>query len=79
MCKLKEVKWDYSKLRARMVEMKFRLGDVAIEIGVSYTCMLNKMSSKNDFTQTEIAAICDLLEIPGSEIGTYFFTEEVAV
>lgn len=67
-------KMDYSKLLGRMKEKGYTQKSVAGEIGVSESHLCQKMAGRYVFTQKDIQNICDLLDINGEDIGTYFFT-----
>lgn len=63
----------YAQLKGRLISHGYTYAEAAREIGISLTSFSNKMNKKTDFTQPEIRRLCDFLEIPPSEIGTYFF------
>ena len=67
------MKFNYSKLLGRFREYGFSQKDVAIRIGIRPTTLSLKLNNKFNFTSDEIDAICKLLDIPGEEIGIYFF------
>ena len=69
--------FDYAKLRALTVERGKTGADVAVAAGMApatYSCKLN---GRNDFTQSEIAAIVGFLNINPADIALYFFAEKV--
>lgn len=71
------MKFDYSKLKGRIIEKYGKQAAFAKAIGISEHTMSFKLNGKNCFTQNEIKSICEKLTIPILEIGDYFFTAEV--
>ena len=69
--------FDYNKLLGRMKERQVTQEALAKVIGNSLATLNLKLNNKARFKQAEIAAICNELDIPASEIGSYFFTLEV--
>ena len=55
----------FKKLRLRMVELDYNQKDLARAAGIV----------PSTFNSAQIAAIARVLNIPTSEIGTYFFEE----
>jgi transcriptional regulator with XRE-family HTH domain len=70
-------KMDYGKLLGRMREFGLTQKSVASAIGISRQQLNNKLNGRSPFSQRDIKEICNLLEIPLSNVGTYFFTEVV--
>lgn len=68
------MQFNYSKLLGRFREYGFTQKDAAARIGIRPTTLSLKLNNKAVFTSDEIDAICQLLDIPKEEIGTYFFT-----
>lgn len=68
---------DYSRLRGRIVEKCRTLGSFAGRIGISDVTLTRKLTNRVDWTQSEIGRTCEVLEIPNSEIGAYFFNGAV--
>lgn len=69
--------FDYSKLKGRTRELGMTQESVAQKIGISSAAYSTKINNIYEFTQNEIVAIIDYLEIPVEEIPMYFFTEKV--
>lgn len=69
--------YDYSKLRGKMREAGYRQRDVGIAAGLTPTTYSLKLNNKGEFRQSEITAICDLLNISPDLIPAYFFTPKV--
>ena len=67
------MKFNYSKLLGRFREYGFTQKDIAERIGISHVTLSLKLNGKAQFHADEIAAICRLLDIPGADIGIYFF------
>ncbi len=65
--------WDYSRLKSRTKEVGLRQKDVGHSIGLSPTTYSLKLNGKAEFRQSEIEAICKLLQIPFADIDSYFF------
>ena len=47
----------------------------ADEMGISRITMDKKLSSKSEWTQSEISKACELLDIDKEKIPTYFFAD----
>lgn len=69
--------YDYSKLLGRIRERGFTQTTLAKAIGISDCSMNLKLNNKADFKQDEILRAVSILEIPGTEIGEYFFTHKL--
>lgn len=67
------MKFDYSKLLGRMKEFGFTQEQLAKAIGLSKGSLNAKLKNLFYFTAKDIYAICEVLNIPTSEIGEYFF------
>ena len=65
---------DYSKLLGRIKECGHTQKSVAKEAGISESHFCQKLSGNYPFKQSDIQKLCDLLKIPASEIGDYFFS-----
>lgn len=70
-------KMDYSRLLGKIREKGFTQKSLSENIGVSESHLCQKLAGNYAFKQTEMKKICDLLEISGEEIGSYFFTPEL--
>lgn len=69
--------FDYSKLKGRTKEQGWTQEAIAERIGISSSAYSTKINNIYKFTQNEIIAIIDCLDIPINEIPAYFFTEKV--
>jgi len=69
--------YDFSKLRGRIREKYKTESAFSDAIGMSQNSLSKKLNSKINFVQDEIDKAITLLDIPDSEISTYFFTQEV--
>lgn len=65
--------FNYSKLRGRMVEKGYSIKSLADKLPFSEWSLGMKLRGRFDFKQSEILAICRLLDIPSADIGLYFF------
>lgn len=68
------MKFNYNKLRGRIIELYGTIGKFAEEYDNSETILSKKLNNHVAFTQKEIIRLCELLNIDKSEIGDYFFT-----
>lgn len=71
------MKFDYSKLRGRIVEKFGTQIDFSKAVRMSERTLSLKLNGKRFFTQDEIALVTDILDIPENEIPLYFFTPKV--
>lgn len=67
--------YNYSKLLGRMKEYNHTQKSLAEAIGIDKGTLSAKLNSKNEFKSNEIDTICEVLDIPNSEIGKYFFAK----
>lgn len=72
-----KLKWDYSKLKGKMVEKFGSQRGFAEKVGISEAYLSQKMVGKRGITLDEIENWSAVLEIPYSDIGVYFFTKKV--
>lgn len=68
---------NYGKLLGRLKEKDFTQAELAERIGISAVTLNKKLRGHSEFTQSEIVAICDTLNIPDEEILDYFFTTKL--
>nr|DAQ76762.1 MAG TPA: Protein of unknown function (DUF739) [Caudoviricetes sp.] len=66
--------YDYSKLRGLIRAKNCTQEDVAKAAGINPATFSQKLCGKGLFKQDQIAAICNLLNIEPTEIGSYFFS-----
>jgi hypothetical protein len=64
---------NYAKLRGRIREIYETEGQFARSLGITHTCLGNKLNGKSAFTSTEITKIVGLLKIDNKDIPDYFF------
>ena len=69
---------DYSRLRGRIREKVGTEGTLASSIGRSHSWLSAALNGKAVFEQTDIWAICEMLDIPRDEVGDYFFVQNSA-
>ncbi|MCQ2286499.1 MAG: DUF739 family protein [Bacteroidales bacterium] len=74
MMAIEKMTYDFSKLRGRIIEKCGSQNEFAANLGLSARTISAKMTGKNNFSMDEIVAICSLLEIDASDIGSYFFS-----
>lgn len=67
------MKFNHSKLLGRIRECGFTQEQLAKAIGISQATLGAKLKGNFYFTAIEMYSICDVLNIPTSEIGEYFF------
>ena len=71
------MKFDYSKLLGRIKECGYTQESLALAVGMAVSTLSLKLNNKAFFSQLEIRKICELLDIPISMSGDYFFTPKV--
>lgn len=67
------MKFNYAKLRGRIVEIYGSQRKFAKALGISNEAVSKKMHNKVPFRQTEMVVISDLLGFPISDMDKYFF------
>ena len=72
-----KLKFDYTKLLAKVLLNEFTLEKLAELIGISLYTLSLKLSGKAYFKHEEIFKLCEVLGIGNEEIGAYFFTLKV--
>lgn len=65
--------YNYSKLLGAMKEHGISQDELARRIGRNLATLNGKLNNRSCFTQRDIAAICDALEIAPHDIPDYFF------
>ena len=71
---MEKIRFDYSKLRGRIVEKFGTQQAFAIDLGISDCSISTKLNGHSYFTQLEIAKAIKLLDISEEEVTSYFFT-----
>lgn len=69
--------YDYSKLRGRIREKIGTQSEFSRRIGLSEVSISNKLNNIVDWGQEEMERAISVLEIPYSEIHSYFFIHKV--
>jgi len=72
--RMKEVLFDYSKLRGKIKEVFGTQSAFSEAMNMSHVSLSEKLNNKVQFGQKEIDKACDLLQISKEEIPIYFFT-----
>ena len=70
-------KFDYSKLKGRIVEKCGTQANFANKIGLSERSVTLKLNGLRSFKQGDIEKITEVRELSHDDIGTYFFTAKV--
>ena len=70
------MEFDYSKLRGRIREILGSEANFCDKIPLTRSTVSLKLNGKVEFTQSEIAAAMEVLQLPKSAIGDYFFNQE---
>ena len=71
---VKNIRFDYSKLRGRIVEKYGTQQAFAMEMGLSDVALSSKLNGHTYFKQTEIAKAVKALDIASGDVTSYFFT-----
>ena len=71
---VERLRFDYSKLKGRIVEICGTQKAFAELLGITEATMTSKLNGYSWFTQEEIIKSCAILRIGYSEISVYFFT-----
>ena len=71
--------FDFNELRGRIVARYGNYAEFAAAIGLSRAQLSERLRNKRHFKPDEIHAISssEVLDIPTTEIGKYFFTPKV--
>ncbi len=72
------MRFDYSKLRGKIVEKFGNYTNFCDKIGWTTSELSSKLSNKRHFTVTDIYSISKVLELQTEEIGAFFYTPEVS-
>lgn len=71
------VPMNYNRLRGRIRELGVTQKELADATNMTESHFSQKMNNKYEFTSDEIRIMVNVLAIPQTEIGSYFFTPEV--
>ena len=69
--------YDYSKLKGRITEKYDSQSAFAKALGIDDAYLSRLLNGKHALTQKIITRFAELLEIPYTEIGIYFFKKKV--
>ena len=69
--------WNYAKLRGRIKEIFGTQEAFAKAIGISSVSLSQRLNNVLEFTQEEIFNSCEVLNIPFTDMMSYFFTKIV--
>lgn len=69
--------FDYSKLRGRIIEKFGTIGAFSDALGATIQTVSAKLNGKSGFSQDDMIAWGELLDIPSADFGIYFFTPKV--
>lgn len=68
---------DYKKLKLKIKEVFDTQEAFSKVIGMSQTSLNQRLNGSVEWKVSEIAKVCDLLNIPLSDAHLYFFTQKV--
>ena len=71
------MRFDYSKLLGRIIEVYGNQGNFAIAMRLSERTMSLKLNNIRPWKDNEIKKAMKLLKLPENKVHLYFFTEEV--
>ena len=71
------MKYDYSKLRGRIIEMFGTCGKFAEALGCSRQAVSNLLLGRSEFTIKTMESWRAALNISAEDIGLYFFARKV--
>lgn len=66
-------RYDYSKLKGRIVEKLENQSNFAQKMKLSETTIYSKLNGKIEFKQSEISNACEILDISMNDMPEYFF------
>lgn len=69
--------FDYSKLRGRIVEKFGTIENFSQAVGLSMTIVSRKLNNKAGISREDIIKWSELLGIPVSEYGAFYFAQKV--
>ena len=73
----KDIEFNFSKLRGRIVEKFGKQEDFAKAVGISYVSLSKRLNNHLEFSAREILRMSNILEINSEDIPLYFFTTKV--
>ena len=66
---------NYSKLRGRIIEKFGSQSRFAKHLGITEQTVTAKLNGRSRFTQEDIIAWCNALDIEPENVGDYFFVQ----
>ena len=73
----KDIEFNFSKLRGRIVEKFGKQEDFAKAVGISYVSLSKRLNNHLEFSAREILRMSNILEINLEDIPLYFFAVKV--
>lgn len=73
----KDIEFNFSKLRGRIVEKFGKQEDFAKAVGISYVSLSKRLNNHLEFSAREILRMSNILEINLEDIPLYFFAAKV--
>ena len=73
----KDIEFNFSKLRGRIVEKFGKQEDFAKAAGISYVSLSKRLNNHWEFSAREILRMSNILEINLEDIPLYFFAAKV--
>lgn len=70
------IKFDYSRLRGRIIEKYGTCSSFALAMGFTRGALSSRLKSLTGWKDYEIYKACDLLDIAQSDMPLYFFVRE---
>ena len=71
---MKKLKFEYKKLKGRIVEKYDTREKFGEAIGLSNTSMSLKLNGQTSFSQADVIKWCKALDIDLHDVGDYFYT-----
>lgn len=71
------MEYDYSKLKGKITEVFGTRKQFASAMHMGEATLSLKLSNKSEWSQDDMEQAMDLLGIPRTSVGTYFFTHSV--
>lgn len=69
--------YDFTKLKARMVDQGETARSLAEKLGISENSMYSKLNGKYEFKPSEIEKMMRILNIHAREMKRYFFKHQI--
>ena len=75
----RKVKYDYSKLRGKIIEVFGNQEKFSEAIGLSDRSVNHRMQNNRDWTQSDIEKVCEVLNIDREDVHLYFLVVKEVV